>query len=127
MKNYCLEVFCDVLGKVEWSSVLGCRDVDKAWVRFKELFSKVLDRVAPYKRVRIKQRSEPWINDDILRRIKLRNYCFKKFKNDLEASSFELYKLRRNMVRDMIREAKMNYFKNKVNENRHEPKIFGVC
>ncbi len=47
--------------------MLQCDDVDMAWDRFKINFLEVLSKVAPYKEIRIKQRTEPWMKDSILK------------------------------------------------------------
>ncbi len=53
--------------------MLQCNDVDKACF-FKCMFLEA----APFKVVRVKQRTEPWINDDILEAIRLRNKMYDK-------------------------------------------------
>ena len=44
----------------------NCSDVNDAWYKFKSIFLKILDEVAPIKHVRIKTRTEPWIDSVIL-------------------------------------------------------------
>ena len=58
---------------MNWSTVLQCSDVDNAWCLFKSLFLEGVDKIAPYKEIRIKQRTEPWVNDDVLEAIRIRN------------------------------------------------------
>ena len=38
---------------ISWSLVMDCRIVDSAWTNFKNLFSSVLDQVAPVKEIRL--------------------------------------------------------------------------
>ena len=44
--------------------------VDDCWHIFKAIFLSVLNTVAPVKEVRLKQRSEPWVDSNILDFIK---------------------------------------------------------
>lgn len=126
-KIYNPDAFCEVLKRVDWSPVLNCKNVDIAWACFKELFCKVLDMVAPIKKVRVKQKSEPWITDDIHQLLRSRNVSFKMFKKKMDSISFEQYKQRGNEVRDVIKEAKINYFKDKIKQNSQNPKkLWGV-
>ena len=43
---------------------------------FKGYFLDVVDELAPVKEIRIKQRTEPWMNADILEMITLRDKAF---------------------------------------------------
>lgn len=70
LKRYSKEAVDNCLKVVNWFAVL---DVDKASCAFKCWFLEVVDKLAPFKVVRIKQRTEPWINNDILEAIRRRN------------------------------------------------------
>ena len=37
-----------------------------AWNRFKTVFVNIIDTLAPMKRARLKQRSEPWFDETIV-------------------------------------------------------------
>ena len=50
-----------------------------AWNMFKDYFLGVVDELAPVKEIRIKQRTEPWMNADILELITLRDKAFFTF------------------------------------------------
>lgn len=69
LKRYSPQIFAEELSKVNWIEVMQCDDVDIAWDRFKRNFLQVLNKVAPYKEIRIKQRTEPWMTDSILKKI----------------------------------------------------------
>ncbi len=46
------------------------------------MFLEAVDNLAQFKVVRIKQRTEPWINDDILEAIRLRNKKYGTFRRE---------------------------------------------
>lgn len=48
---------------------MSCDNFTEAWTIFKSLFTSVIDKVTPVKNVRIKQRTEPWV-DEVLVAIK---------------------------------------------------------
>ena len=56
--------------------------VQESWLFFKDKFLTVLDSVAPTKEVRLKQRTEPWMDSDILELIKIRDYFMYKLKKN---------------------------------------------
>ena len=55
------------LKEINWFQVV------RAWSPFHGLFAGVIDKVAPVKEVRLKQRSEPWITHEILELIEERD------------------------------------------------------
>ena len=76
LKNYSAEYLLNA----DWSGVY-CSNVDQAWGIFKIVFSNILDSVAPVKEIRLKGRTEPWINNDILEDIRRRDNFFIVSKN----------------------------------------------
>ena len=48
----------------------------------------VINNISPIKEVRIKQRTEPWINAEILQSINDRDNAFKAFKGDKSEQNF---------------------------------------
>ena len=79
---------------VDWSPVLNCLDVNKKWTHFTDLFMPIVDSLAPLKKVRLKQRSEPWFSSAILELIKKRDeinkLCTRSSTPDLENKRREL-------------------------------------
>ncbi len=74
-------------------------------------FFEVLSKVAPYKEIRIKQRTEPWMKDSILKAIKERNDSFKVFKRDRNNDNCEVFKRKRNEVRDKVKASKKHFLR----------------
>ena len=66
MKNYSQLDFLNKLRNMNWLVVMNSQDVNEAWSIFKTIFTGVLDDIAPFKQVRIKGRTEPWMNSAIL-------------------------------------------------------------
>ena len=81
LKGYSKTELLDRLSKVSWSCVLDCDDVNIAWNNFRTVFVNIIDSIAPLKETRLKQRSEPWIDDTILTNIKNRDQLFRNSKN----------------------------------------------
>ena len=79
MKNYSTEIFNEKLSEINWFKVINCDDVDVAWSNFKDLFMSVVDKIAPLKEKRLKQRSEPWITSELLDDIRARDQALEIF------------------------------------------------
>ncbi len=120
LKRYSKEAFDDCLNLKNWSAVLQCNDVDKACFIFKCMFLEAVDNLAPFKVVRVKQRTEPWINDDILEAIRLRNKKYGIFRRNKDDQSWAEYKKVRNEVNRLVVNAKKAYFNEKIVEYRND-------
>ena len=123
LRNYNIDVFLNRLHEVDWSIVTRCNNVNEAWVNFKNLITQVLDSIAPIKEIRIKLRTEPWIDDNILQSIRERDKLLTLSNRDKADKSLRrLFNETRNKLQRDIKKAKSNYFKNKVEENQHDSK-----
>ena len=80
----------------DWSSALSSDNVVDGWGKFKSIFMSVVNNISPIKEVRIKQRTEPWINAEILQSINNRDRAFKVFKGDKSEQNFSTFKDLRN-------------------------------
>ena len=121
LKKYTSEALTAALEKLDWSNVLNCSSVEKAWASFKSNFLHVIDELAPLKVARVKSRTEPWVNTDIIEAIKLRNDRHSKFNKNRNEQLSKEYKNQRNEVTRMIRKAKNSYYNEKIAENKNNP------
>ena len=123
LRNYSPDGFLDKLQEVDWSVVTRCNNVNEAWGMFKNIFTQVLDSIAPVKEIRIKVRTEPWIDDNILQLIRKRDKLLSlSNKNKSNKDIRHLFNETRNKLQREIKKTKANYFKNKVVENQHDSK-----
>ena len=102
LKNYTKEKIIEQLKEINWFQVLNCDDVGKAWSTFHGLFAGVIDKVAPMKKVRLKQRSEPWITHEILELIKKRDKVLLEFKRSNQKSSYEQFCKITNFIQNKV-------------------------
>ena len=107
--------FINDLSLVEWSEILRSRgdDVDHVFSTFYSKFNKILNKHAPImilSKRRIKQLSKPWITKGIRAVIKTKNQLFYNGDNSK-------YKIYRNMLTNLIRISKKNYYSSYFSEN----------
>lgn len=121
-KQYSVEVFNQRLSERDWSEVLECNDVDKAWELFKQGFIAVLDEVAPVKETRIKQRSACWMTSEIVDLIRQRNRSFIKFKKSKLPADYNSYTNLRNQVCSKVQQAKSEFYSDSITANVKQPK-----
>ncbi len=82
----------------------------------------ILDKVAPVKEVRLKQRTEPWFDMEILNLIQERDKLLYQFKKTNDAVLYSEYKKLRNKTQNEINKAKSAFYAAKVEENKNQPK-----
>ena len=126
LKNYNKEMFQANLLDVDWSSVICSDNVIEAWENFKSIFMSAIDNIAPMKEVLIKQRTQPWITNEILQCIKNRDKAFRVYKKDSLDAIFSIFKDLRNKTQTIIYTAKRDYFKGKVENKNTDLKSLGA-
>ena len=82
----------------------------------------ILNSVAPVKEVRLKQRTEPWITQEILEYIKERDHFLYLFKKHGNKEDYIHFCKMRNQVQKEIRIAKSNFFSNTIGESKNDSK-----
>ena len=86
------------------------------------MFLNALDSVAPSRQRRVKQRSDPWVTNEILECIHNRDLALYNFRKFGMCEFYENYKFLRNEVQRLVRKAKVNYFTSKIEDNKNNPK-----
>ena len=82
LKHYCKKEFILKLPNMNWEGVLMCFDAEMAWDSVKLIFHSVLDALAPINEIRLKQRTEPWMNSEILQNIRHRDETLNTFRKN---------------------------------------------
>ena len=83
--------------------------------------TQVINNLAPYKTIRVKNQSNEWFDGELADRDKL----FKKFKKSKLHIDELIYKEAKNTVQRLIKEKKKKFFSKKLEENIGEHKNFG--
>ena len=123
MKHYDKDLFSEKLQSIEWLAVLESMNINEAWESFKTIFTQVVDDVAPEKEIRIKGRSEAWINSEILELIYERDNMLMQANSDKTNRDLRVqYNKLRNKVTKTIKQTKVSYFRNKIEENKNNSK-----
>ncbi|XP_033104417.1 uncharacterized protein LOC117107010 [Anneissia japonica] len=79
LKKYDVKLYISKLQDIDWSSrIYNCCEVNIAWSNLKKILIDIVDTIAPQKQIRLKHKSQSWLNSDILMNIKLRDTLLKK-------------------------------------------------
>ena len=89
---------------------------------FRTIFNKNIDDDAPFRKKMIKNRTEPWINNEILELMRERDKALHyKNRNKANTELKEKFNKLRNTVTTKCRQAKNSYYSNKIEEHKDNP------
>ena len=109
--------------ELNWSSILSSADVNFCLNEFIRLFGLALEKVAPFRDVRVRSKSNPWMNHHILSGIRLRDSLLSRYKRDRSNQTlFSDYCRVRNQVQRDNKFAKNSYFSNLIESNKGDSK-----
>ena len=122
LKKYNTASFVEELNKIDWTKCNETKPVNVNWNCFRKLFTGVLDIVTSLKEIRVKQNTEPWMSAEILNLIKELLLKYRKSNNSENNKKFCII---RNKVQREVKSARSNYFSDKIEENKNDPKKCG--
>ena len=109
---------CDCIYDTSWDSSL----LEAKWDEFKNVFITVSDIHAPLHCRKLKNRCNPWFDNDILEMIYYRDYIKRKAISYNDAALWQTYRSLRNVVTSTIRRKKKLYYDSKITDRQSNPK-----
>ena len=97
-------------------------DVDSIYSGVVKKITQVINNLAPYETIRVKNQSNEWFDGELAEQISNRDKLFKKFKKSKLHIDELIYKEAKNTVQRLIKEKKKKIFLKKLEENIGEPK-----
>ena len=122
-RYYEKDLFQERLGDRNWDLFYSSNNVDQAWDLLLSGIRTELDSMCPLKDIRIKKQKDPWITNDILELINDKNDLLSEAKESNNPEAWDNARTARNLLNNMIKEAKRNFLTNEI-ENNQDPKIF---
>ena len=110
--------FINDLNGVSWQNVECFDDPNLAWQAWKSDFNAILDHHAPMRHMRVRQSSVPWLTFDIKKMMKEQDYHKKHAIKYGSHNHWILYQSARNKVNSMMRKAKSDYFRLKIDASK---------
>ncbi len=122
LRNCSKDTYENILREVDWYLVYTYTGVNDAWSTFKTTITEVMNKVVPEKEMRIKNRIDPWINNEIVHQIEFLDKLVRRLtrhKDDTEL--WQEYNNSRNKLVRNIKSALADCFCNMTEERKHEP------
>ncbi len=122
-KNCDTENLISNLQEAPWH-VMGILDnIDEMWDYWKSLYLSVINNHAPLRKVRVRQKSIPWMTEEVRRLARARNYFRKKFRRTKDPKDWEYFRRLRNLVTKKLKGAQCNHFEN-LSSTNHPRKMW---
>ena len=122
LKNYSMENFERELKNIAFPNYEKFSDVNSAYNDIVNKITQVINNLAPYKTIRVKNQSNEWFDGELAEQISNRDKLFKKFKKSKLHIDELMHKEAKNTVQRLIKEKKKFFFSKKLEENIGEPK-----
>ena len=85
---------------------------------FKNAFIAASDKCAPFQMRRLKNRNNPWVDDNLVKMMYKRDHLKRKANKLKDESLWLLYKQTRNCITNSIRSSKRRYYETCINRNK---------
>ena len=110
--------FLSDLNKIPWYENILSDDVNEKLLHFNKAFFRVLDNHAPIKKIKIKHRRCPFINEEIKEKMAKREQAHKIARETGALVDWQYYRDCRNDVKWVLREPEKEYVQNEVKKNQ---------
>ena len=117
-KYYDPQSFLGDLNKIPRYENILSDDVSEKLLHFNKAFFRVLDNHAPIKKIKIKHRRCPFINEEIKEKMAKRDQAHKIARETGALVDWQYYRDCRNDVKRVLREAEKEYVQNEVKKNQ---------
>ena len=111
MKKYTKEIFVEKLKTVKFPNYENFQDANSAYSDFLSKLADVINKVAPFKQSKVKNRSQDWFDGEVAEKISARDKLFKKFKKSRLHVDEICFKEARNVAENFIKKKKKNTLK----------------
>ena len=122
LKNYTPELLIEELRKIDFPDYSIFSNVNIAYKDIVDKIVSIIDKIAPYKDLRVKNNTQDWFDEEIAEAIRVRDKRLKKFKSTKLHIDENLYREAKYLALKLIKEKKKQYYKEKLKENIGKPK-----
>jgi hypothetical protein len=123
-KNFDLQECISDAVDMPWHEINTLTDINDKVALFNEMLFTVFDKHAPICTARPRRRPMPWITAEILDARRERDKLRRQFKRCGREADFKLFKIQRNRVKSLCRNAKLRYFHEQFTQNKSSSKLW---
>ena len=107
---------------IDWNRVTTHNNPNEMWDVWKHLLTCVIDKHAPLRTKRVKNKRSPWITNELLREMHTRDFLKKKAASTNDPSIWKQFKDARNKANNSVKKAKRKYFSDNLGAYKSDPR-----
>lgn len=119
-RSFNINDFHDDLTACDWNSLLTAHDVNVKINILNNFLLGCYNNHAPYRNIKPKHLSAPWLSEEIRAKMKERNRARREWRRRRCEAGYKTYRVLRNRVQEMVRAAKGDYYFKTFN-NSNDP------
>lgn len=123
-KYFYKDIFYEILRDHDWSDLYKETNTESSWKILITFIIKTLDNMCPFKTFRNVPVRADWMTSELFERIAFRDQKFKTARHSKDNKNWEKAKKTKNELNFDCKQAKGDYIKNKLNENKLNPRKF---
>ena len=116
LRNYSFDIYKQVLERASFPNYNNFHNPGIAYNDFVNRLDCVVNAIAPFKVVKVKNNTSEWFDGKIADKIHMREKLYKRFE------LIKFYREAQDIVENLIRKKKKAYFEEKLKENTKNPK-----
>ena len=121
LKNFNEAEFLRDLRMIDWNRVTTHNNPNEMWDVWQHLLACVIDKHAPLRTKRVKNKRSPWITNELLREMRL-DFLKKKAASTNDPSIWKQFKDARNKANNSVKKAKRKYFSDNLDAYKSDPR-----
>ena len=114
----------DIVHDPDWAMYHINEDVNVKWEIFEKIVEKHADIHCPTKKIRIRSNNPKWFSKELAEEIYHRDRLYKAAKKSKNKDDWEIYKRKKNEVKRLLNQAREEFVKEKLNQDKNDPKKF---
>lgn len=123
-KNFNDQAFLHDLAEVSWDRLSLIPDINNAWTFFYDSFIEIINKHAPIKKMRLRNRCSPWFNHDLAEQLRQKNFTWRRARKSKSPVDWLSFRRIRNICTQSIRKAKTDYFQEQFKGCGSNPRKF---
>ena len=124
LKHFDEQAFLHDLASVKWFRISLIPSIQDAWNLFYEMFSAIVNKHAPVKKFRIRNRHSPWFDHKLTVLLQQKNAAWRQARQSKSPGDRLAFRQIRNKALQAVRKAKIGYFKDQFSLSGSDPKRF---